>query len=439
MSNEPPATTGAELQRRDLLKFGGFGAAGLLFGSRAASAADLPPPSPVDRGRVEEGRVVFDPWRSPADTPSAPPPAPLSPDERVGFAIVGLGRLSLEELLPAFAQSKKAKVTALVSGSPGKLRTVASQYGIDPAACYDYESFDAIADNEAVQVVYVVLPNALHREFTERAAKAGKHVLCEKPMATSVEDAEAMVATCAAAKVKLMIAYRIQYEIYNRQLMDWVREKRFGRLVAMSATNVQTVADNGAEQWRHKRALSGGGSLPDIGLYCLNTARFLTGEEPVEVSALLHSPPDDPRYAEVEETVAFRLRFPSGFIAQCLTSYGARDDKHQRLNFERASVDMPNAYSYTGQRLTIAERDGDATAETAVKLEANNQFAAEIDHMATCILDDRTPRTPGEEGVQDHRLMEAIYRSAETGAPVALPAPERLDAFRGPPLPEDKG
>jgi predicted dehydrogenase len=392
----------------------------------------------VDTGQVEGGKVRFPPWRDDADPQSAPPPAPLPPERRVGFAIVGLGRLSLEELLPAFAECKKARVAALVSGTPDKLRTVAAQYGISPENCYDYASFDRIADNPAVQVVYVVLPNGMHREYVERAAAAGKHVLCEKPMANNSEEAEAMVAACRRAGVKLMVAYRIQYEPHNRRAMRMVREGTFGRLVAVSATNVQTVHETGAQQWRHKKAMAGGGALPDIGLYCLNTARFLTGEEPVEVFAHQYSPPGDPRYAEVEETVAFTLRFPSETLVQATTSYGARDDKVQRLNFARATVDMPNAYKYRGQQVIVAENQGGDDARAELVIPEQNQFALEIDHMADCVINDRRPYTPGEEGLQDHRIMEALYRSARTGRPVRLERHEGLDVFRGDP-PQTEG
>ncbi len=246
-----------------------------------------------------------------------------------------------------------------------------------------------------------------------------------------------MVQACEAAAVKLMIAYRIQYEPYNRRAARFVRDKTFGRLVAMSAVNTQTVAANGGEQWRHKRVMSGGGSLPDIGLYCLNTARFLSGEEPSSVWATTQTPADDPRFREVEETVSFTLRFPSGFIANCLCSYGARDDKYQRLNLETASIDMPNAYQYTGQQMVVTRRDDDATARTNLVLTAKNQFAAEIDHMAECVLTGGRPRTPGEEGVQDHVVMEAIYESARTGQPVPLPRHDGIDLFRGNPFAAD--
>lgn len=423
------------IERRGLLKLGGLGFTGLLLGAGngAASNNDLPPPSPVDRGHVEDGKVKFPEWRGKADMPSSPPPAPLPPEERVGFAVVALGRLSLEQILPAFSESKKAKVVALVSGSPDKLIAVAKQYGIKESACYSYHTFDSIKDNPEIKAVYIVLPNSMHREFTERAARAGKHVLTEKPMATTSEDAKAMVDACKAAGVKLMVAYRIQYESYNLRLAELARSKAFGRLVGMSAINVQTVAEDGWKQWRHKKAMAGGGSLFDIGLYCLNTARFVTGEEPVEIMATQYSPPGDKRYAEVEETISFMLRFPSNAIINCFASYGARDDKHQRLNFETATVDMSNAYQYVGQSMTVTQRDGDDTGETKLVLTANKQFAAEIDHMADCVIQNRQPRTPGEEGHQDLVLMEAIYKAASSGAPVKLEAYRGLDAFRGPP------
>jgi predicted dehydrogenase len=420
--------------RRSLLQIGGASVTGLQL-TQTAGAKDLPAPTRIDTGYIEESRVKFDEWRGPSEVPTEQPQVPLPPEDRVGFAVVALGRLSLGEILPAFGQTKKARLVALVSGSPEKLKTTAKQYGISPEACYDYEGFDAISENPDIKAVYVVLPNGMHREFVERAAKAGKHVLCEKPMAVSSAEAKTMVEVCAEQNVQLMIAYRIQYEATNLFLAKIVRSKAYGRLVGMSAINVQTVAANGQDQWRHKKALAGGGSLPDIGLYCLNTARFLTGEEPIEVMATQYSPPDDPRYAEVEETVSFTIRFPSNFIANCFTSYGARDDKHQRLNFENATADMANAYLYRGQSLNITELDGKNSVDKKIEISPNNQFAAEIDHMAECIIEGRKPRTPGEEGVQDHVVMEAIYESAASGRPVLFKPVEGLDQFRD--LPAD--
>ena len=423
----------AAFNRRRLIRAAGAGAATLVGGVTAAAAQPYAPASPIDTGTVEQGKVAFPAWRAPADTPSGPPPAPLPPGERVGFAVVGLGRLALEQILPAFSKSMKARPVALVSGTPDKLHATARSYGVEPEACYSYDAFDRIKDNPEIAAVYIALPNAMHREFCERAAKAGKHVLTEKPMATNSADAQAMVAACDAAGVKLMVAYRIQYEPYNRRVMELVRQGRYGRLIAYHGINTQTVAQDGALQWRHKKAMAGGGSMFDIGLYCLNTARFMTGEEPVEIYASIFSPPGDARFAEVEETVSFTLRFPSNSFAQCLCSYGGRDDKHARLNLKGAAIDMPNAYQYLGQRLQVIGRQDDATSLNELALIPKDQFAAEIDHMADCVLTGRRPYTPGEEGVQDHRLMEAIYESARTGQPVRLAPIAGSDAFRGPP------
>ncbi|VWX61820.1 Predicted dehydrogenase [Burkholderiales bacterium 8X] len=407
------------IDRRRLLRIGAGTTTGLLM-SAGAAAETLPGPSPIDRGGVKDGKVAFPPWRGEADRPDAPRPTVLPPEQRVGFAIVGLGRLSVSEILPAFGECGQAKPVALVSGSPEKMSTLARQHGIAPEACYGYADFEKLRDNPAVQAVYVVLPNAMHREYTERAAAIGKHVLCEKPMATSSADARAMIAACDRARVALMIAYRIQYQPHHLRVRQFVRDKTFGRLVAFSAGNVQTVHPTGAEQWRHKRALSGGGALPDIGLYCLNTARFVSGEEPDEVYARQFSPAGDPRFAEVEETIDFMLHFPSGLVAHGMSSYGAREDKWQRLQMERATLEMPNAYDYEGQRLLIGQRRGDDKAQEELVLQRKNQFAAEMDHFAECIRGGKGPRTPGEEGLRDHVLMEAIYRSARTSQPVKL-------------------
>jgi predicted dehydrogenase len=383
---------------------------------------------------VQGGKVMFPNWRGPGDRAPPPPPAPMPPGQRVGFAIVGLGRLSLEEILPAFGETKRARVVALMSGTPAKAKLVAEQYGIAPEAVYGYDEWDRLAQNPAVQAVYIVTPNAVHRGDVLAAAKAGKHVLCEKPMAASSAEARDMIAACAAAKVKLMIAYRCQYEPYNREVVRLARSGEFGRPRLIQAFNGQTTGL--PQQWRLKKALAGGGALPDIGLYCLNGVRALTGEEPVSVTAQIHSPEGDPKFAEVEESVAFTLRFPSNLIAQCMTSYGVHESRRLQLHTEKADIDLQNAFAYRGQRLVIARPDGQVESQDTRILTPKNQFALEIDHMARCVQEDRRPRTPGEEGLQDQVLMEAIYEAARTGAPVKVGPPpgagSGLDVTRGP-------
>ncbi|WP_037459419.1 Gfo/Idh/MocA family protein [Skermanella stibiiresistens] len=424
------------LSRRNLIRTGSAGlltavAAPAIIGvANAATGPALPGPSPLDTGKVEGGKVEFPNWRGEADRPSPAPPAPLPPDQRVGFAIVGLGRLSLEQILPAFAECKKARAVALVSGSPEKAKLVAAQHGISDSAVYDYQDFDRIADNPQIQAVYVVLPNGMHREYVTRAAKAGKHVLCEKPMANNSAEARDMIAACDQAGVKLMIAYRCQYEPYNRETIQRMRSGELGAARFIEATNTQVMGP--ADQWRFKKALAGGGALPDIGLYCLNTARAITGEEPVEVFARIFNPDGDPRYREVEETIGFMLRFPSGTIANCSSSYGAHESKDLRVRAEKGWINLENAFAYEGQELRVAHREGKAESIERLRLPQRNQFALEIDHMATCVKENRVPHTPGQEGLQDHIVMEALYESARTMAPVSLAAVGELDATRGP-------
>jgi predicted dehydrogenase len=426
--------TDAIPSRRDLMRAGAaLSGAALTVASVPAQAAD-----PVDSGRVEGGRVTFPNWRGASDRPAPPPAAPLPPRERVGFAVVGLGRLSLEEILPAFGQTRKARPVALMSGTPDKAAVVADQYGIPRASVYGYGDWAKLAANPDVRAVYVVTPNGLHREHVVAAASAGKHVLCEKPMATNSADARAMIAACAQANVKLMIAYRCQYEVHNREVIRLVRAGAYGPLKLLTAVNTQTMSL--PEQWRFKGALAGGGALPDIGLYCLNGARAITGEEPVAVQAQLVQPAGDPRYREVEESVVFTLRFPSGTLAQCVTSYGTHESRYLKVQTEGAALDLLNAFAYEGQRLEVARREG-GVESIATRVVANkNQFALEIDHFADCVLKDRMPRTPGEEGLQDQVVMEAIYAAARGGGTVTLEPPAPVagrkagdrDVTRGP-------
>ncbi|OON68230.1 Gfo/Idh/MocA family protein [Hymenobacter sp. CRA2] len=360
-------------------------------------------------------------------------PNPQPPEQRVGYAVVGLGHLTLEEILPAFADAKKARLVALVSGDADKMQKVARQYGVKPENCYSYQNYDKLKDNRDVEIIYIVLPNSMHEEYTIRGAKAGKHILCEKPMANSSKEAQRMIEACQKAGKKLMIAYRIQYEPMNRMVKDMARNQTYGKVKVIDAINCQNQGD--PNQWRHKKALAGGGALPDIGLYCLNTARYILGEEPTEVYAQIHTTPNDPRFKEVEENVHFQLRFPSGAVANCATSYGAFNAKRYRVYAERGWFGMDPGFSYHGLQLERAHAPEPERHEVKEKpsITEKNQFALELDHMAECVRENKTPYTPGEEGLQDHRIMEAIYQSAKENKPVKIStaAAGKLDAFRG--------
>jgi predicted dehydrogenase len=402
--------------RRRLLQAGG---AAVLLGATRAGAA---PPSPT---------VKLPPLLAPTENEGEPPTGPLPPDKRVGFAIVGLGHLALEQILPAFGDSRRCRPVALVSGDRNKATAVAAQYGIDPRHIYDYRTYDRLGDDAQVDVVYVVLPNGMHAEYTVRAAQAGKHVLCEKPMASSVAECQQMIDASHQAGKKLMIGYRLQYEPYNREAIRLARSGALGGLKAFMASNGQAQGD--PSQWRLNRKLAGGGALVDVGIYCLNAARYLSGEEPSQVAALIHSTPRDPRFREVEEQVDFLMRFPSGLQATCTTSYGFHGSKRFRLVGESAWLEMDPAFPYQGQQLRLGHKAaaGDGEQIDQHVLTPRNHFAAEMDHLAACLNTGRRPRTPGEEGMQDVRIMTAIYQAAQRGRPVDLPVVTTRDAFRG--------
>ncbi len=287
-----------------------------------------------------------------------------------------------------------------------------------------------------MDIVYIVLPNAMHAEYTARAAAAGKHVLCEKPMATSVADAQRMVDACKAAGRKLMIAYRCQYEPHHRALIAAVRSGQHGPVRLIEAVNGQSNADNG--QWRHDLAMAGGGSLPDVGLYCLNAARYITGEEPVEVMATLTRPQGDGRFKQVEDVCSFSLRFPSGALATCSSGYSFHESRWLRAHMPQASVSLDPAFGYDGIAMITGHKAGKGNAMDRVKFTDRNQFATEMDAFAVALKTGVEPHTPGEEGLQDQKLIAALYEAAAGGSPVKLPAVTGLDTTRGP-APKEEG
>ncbi len=366
------------------------------------------------------------PGGSPAATSeSAASGEPLPNEKCVGFALVGLGRLSQGQLIPAFRVSKQAKLTAVVSGDSAKAQKLAQENGVPADAVYDYKNFERIRDNPNVQVAYIVLPNSMHGEFTERSARVGKHVLCEKPMETSVMKCQQMIDACKKAKVKLMIAYRIQYEPMNRAMQRLVREKTFGPVKYIDSTNGQRVEQM---EWRLNKALSGSGAVGDVGVYCINTIRFLLGEEPTEVFARAFRPAGDPRFKEVDATVIWQMRFPSGVLANCMCSFDSYDTKSYRVVAERGTFGMDPSFPYHGLKM-FAKPDEPGLPQIA----ESDQFANEIDHMADCVINDRQPYTPGEEGLQDQRIIEAIFESARTSRAATLPRFDKPDPFRGKP------
>ncbi|MFZ3218247.1 MAG: Gfo/Idh/MocA family oxidoreductase [Candidatus Acidiferrales bacterium] len=338
-----------------------------------------------------------------------PPPGP-----QLGWAVVGLGNLAMHQILPAFAGCEKSKVTALVSGHPEKAHNLALRYGVNPKNIYNYENYDTIRDNPEVDVIYIVLPNSMHAEYTIRGLQAGKHVLTEKPMAISVAECQAMIDAGIKANRKLMVAYRCRYEPYNQEMIRMAREKTLGPVQIIEAEAGFNIGD--PTQWRLQKAMSGGGSLMDIGIYSLQAARYISGEEPVAVNALWHTAPGDPRFKEVEENILFQLQFPSGVLANCSSSYGSFSPSHFRALAPQGYFELDPASTYTGLRMRVCRGD---TLEEIV-FPPCDHFTAEMDHMSGCVMENKTPLTPGEEGLRDMKIMTAIYQAAQSGGTIAL-------------------
>ena len=325
---------------------------------------------------------------------------------KTGYAIIGLGRIA-DHFMRGIQLTTNSRVAALVSGHPDKAARIAAQYGVPSGSIYNYENFDEIAHNPTVDAVYVALPNSMHAEYTIRAAKAGKHVLCEKPMCTSVADAERMIAACKAANVKLMIAYRCHYEATNLRAVELIRSGAIGQVEAIESAFGFDIAPG---EWRLNKKMAGGGPLYDVGIYCLNAGRYLTGEEPERIAAFASVIDKDGRFSQVEENVSWTMRFPSGVLASCNTTYGSNMTGYFRVHGSKGMVEAQPAFNYDGNALT-ADLNG-KTIDEPNPAKDPYQFTPQAEHFSHCIQNNLEPKTPGEEGLRDMRYIAEIYRSA---------------------------
>jgi predicted dehydrogenase len=365
-------------------------------------------------GKLGKGMVAANVAGGLLKNASAQLMVPDPPGKKLGWAVVGLGSLAINQILPAFAKCEKSKVVALVSGHPDKANKLALRYGVNPKNIYNYQNYDSIKDNPEVDVIYIVLPNGMHAEYTIRGFQAGKNVLSEKPMANTPAECQQMIDAAHAAGRKLMVAYRCQYEPYNKEAIRIARSKELGPTQMILADAGFNIGD--PNQWRLNKKLAGGGSMMDIGIYALNASRYLTGEEPTEVNAMIYTTPGDVRFKEVEENIVFQLRFPSGVLANCSSSYGYFHQSHFRVMGTDARLCMDPATWYSGLRLWI-ERNNDIDQRDLPEVD---HFATEMDHMSDCVMQNKTPLTPGEEGLRDLTIIAAIYESAKTGKTVKL-------------------
>ncbi|PYX91541.1 MAG: glucose-fructose oxidoreductase [Acidobacteria bacterium] len=310
--------------------------------------------------------------------------AEKSKDRKLGVALLGLGRYSSNELAPALQQTKQCYLAGVITGHPEKGEQWAAKYNLNKKNIYNYDNLEQIAHNPDIDIVYVVTPPALHPEFAIRVAKAGKHVISEKPMATSVEDCTRMIAACKKAKVKLAIGYRLHYDLYHKEMMRLAKEQDFGPFMKMTGDRGFIF---GQRAWRIDKKLAGGGPMMDLGIYIIHGACMAAnGVAPVSVTAHEEPKLKPELFNEVEETMRWTMDFPNGAKCEAITSYNHSAD--------RGPLSFP----------------------------AINQQAAHMDDFADCILTGRDTSVPGELGRRDIQIITAIYEAARTGKPVKVKA-----------------
>ncbi|MEO5907564.1 MAG: Gfo/Idh/MocA family oxidoreductase [Ginsengibacter sp.] len=326
-------------------------------------------------------------------------------------AIMGLGGYATR-VAEAMRHCKKAKLVGVISGTPSKITDWQNKYNIPASNCYNYNNYDNIKDNSDVDAVYIITPNALHHDAAIRLANAGKQVICEKPMAINVTEALEMIEACKKANVHLLVGYRIHFEPHTLEIIRLRNAGEFGKITYFHGLSGFTIGD--PNQWRLNKELSGGGSMMDIGIYALNSARYMTGEEPVWISA--QQTKNDPvKFKEgIDETMQFQMGFPGGAVASCLSTYNMNNLDRFFLDGKDGFVELSPASSY--QPIRAKTNKGELNAPDVI------QQAVQMDEMAEIIFANKKPVIPvdGEEALKDLKIIEAIYEAAKTGKRIVL-------------------
>ena len=330
--------------------------------------------------------------------------------KKLNVALVGLGNYA-GILATGLEESKYCKLAGIVTGHPAKAETWKKQYDIPDKNIYNYENFDAIAKNPDIDLVYVVLPNSMHKEYTVRAAKAGKHVICEKPMATSAADCEEMIKACKDAGVQLAIGYRLHYEPYNLEIKRLGQEKVFGRVRLIESSLGYRTGD--PAQWRLHKALSGGGPLMNVGIYCVQSSRYVLGEEPVSVTAQFGPNTNPELFKEVEASIMWQLEFPGGAVCNSSSTYNCGVDRFF-ASADDGQFELSPGISYGPFQ--------GKTSNGELHFPDINQQAAQLDGIGKLILENQPlpNHITGEEGLKDLKILEAIYKAAHTGTKISL-------------------
>ncbi len=328
-------------------------------------------------------------------------------EKKLGIALVGLGGYS-QRLAAALQQTEYCRLAGLVTGNAAKGKTWAKKFHVPETNVYTYASFDQISHNPDIDIVYVVLPNALHAEYVIRVAKVGKHVICEKPMAVSVAECKAMITACREAGKQLSIGYRLHFEPFTREVMRIGQQQVFGKVQTIEAHFGFALDD--PTQWRLNKALAGGGALMDLGIYAIQAARYVTGEEPIAVTAqVIKTNPIT--FKDVEETITWQLEFPGGAVANSSASYTIPAER-LFVTAEQGWIELQPAFGYGPLK--------GRTHQGPLHLPIVNHHVAQLDGITQALLAGQSSPVPGEEGLRDMKVIEAIYEAAETGKQVAI-------------------
>jgi predicted dehydrogenase len=330
-------------------------------------------------------------------------------DGKLGIALVGLGSYAGGQLAPALLQTEHCRLAGIVTGTPSKIPLWKEKYNIPEKNIYSYDNYDSIKDNPDIDIIYVVLPNSMHAEYTIRAAEAGKHVICEKPMAITVEDCDKMIAACKKNKKFLSVGYRLHFDPYHLEMTRLASEKVYGEIKKLSSS-FSIIGQKGA--WRLNKKFSGGGPMMDVGIYSLQAVCYLTGMLPVAVTAQSFPISDAEKFVDIEETVNFQLEMQNGLIAECRTSYS------ENMNYLKAEAvngwfELRPAFNYSGLKGTTS--DG-----KTIDFPKLSQQARQMDGIALSIKNNQQSIVPGEMGRRDMKMITAIYEAMNTGKRVEI-------------------
>lgn len=328
---------------------------------------------------------------------------------KLGIALVGLGSYAGGQLAPALQQTKHCYLAGIVTGTPSKIPLWQKKYDIPDKNVYNYDNYDSIKNNPDIDIIYVVLPNSMHEEYTVRAAQAGKHVICEKPMALSVKECDNMITACKNAGKMLSIGYRLHFEPYNLEMVRLGTQKVYGNIKSMKAGFGFPAGD--PNQWRLKKDLAGGGPLQDVGIYCVQGICYTTGLEPISVTAQEGPKTDPVKFREVEQSITWQFEMPDGILCNGKASY-SEGLNYLHADAEKGYFELSPAFNYSGLRGNVNGKSMDFPQV--------NQQANQMDAFAWSIKNNRPSIVPGEMGRRDVKIIASIYEAMRTGKRIEI-------------------